>query len=662
MNKEIHMKPSTPQQPTIGKIMPFPTEEHKDIKKRLDSGRSVHTVRINEEFNVYQRGNVYTTPWGQEVIILKVTRLTDVKKYEFYKEVSKVQIARIGDNPNIEIVMLKSYSPEELQMIEREPLNLTILDADRTIEQERLLEVKENFVMAPSSSDFHPEGLYSEEIFGAVATEDRLYRFGYINLRTRIFHPRVYKIIAKLKRSYVDIISGSAHAIWDDEIHDFLPVPHDHKDADTGYSFFMEHFEKIKFEFGSSLNRNDRINLLKKYKDNLHTRRWLVLPAGLRDYKEEGGTAAVEEINKLYTTLISLSKAIPKGGTENPIYNSVRYAMQKKIVEIEEHIYNILDGKKGYVQKMFGARSTTLCTRNVLTAVKMSAESPDDPQFLKLNEAKIPLFQAMKAFQPFIIHGLKRMFLNQIFDPTSEQVGVVDPKTNNLVFARISEQEKGKFLSSDGIIDLINMYKDRSFRTLPATVISEGKPYYLFLVYDEGDKITHLRSQSDLKQFLDRQGRKFDPKLLRPMTYREMFYSVTYFALRTKHVLLTRYPVVGKDGIYPARIHLASSDIGRKVDMLTGFADHSVPVPNYPTVGRPCVDTIAVHPSRMANLGADYDGDLISAVGVFSKNANEEIAVYLNTPGSVVQANGKLSHGGTSDLIALTFLNLSKMD
>jgi len=643
------------------KTIPFPNKDHEKIKQYLDSGRKVHTIRINEEYGIYQRGEIYITSWGQEVIILKVTNLTDIKEYPKYEELSETELKKVGRTTNIEILLIKVYSDEELHMPEREPLNITLVDAEAVIKQEGLMEVTESFVMAPSSTSFHAEGLYSEEIFGEIAAEERLHRFGYINLRARVLHPRVYKILIKLKRSYEDIISGATHAVWDETEKDFLLVPQDHKGANTGYAFFIKHFKDIDFQQGNSLSRNDKINLLDKYKELLYTTKWLVLPAGLRDYKIDGGDASVEQINKYYASLISLSKALPPTATENPMYDSVRYAIQKKVIEVEEHIFNILEGKKGYIQRMFGARSTTLATRNVLASVKMSAESPDNSQYLKLNESRLPLFQAMKAFQPFIIYNTKQMFLHQIFDPTSEQVGVIDPKTLNLIYVRISEQEKGKFLSSDGIIDLINMYRDRAFRELPVTVQSEGKSYYLFLVYDEGDKVTHLRSQSDLKQFLQRQGREFNPKLLRPMTYRELFYTVTFFILRDKHALIVRYPVITKDNIYPSKIHLASTGIGRKVDMLTGFDDHVFSLPNYPIQGKPCVDTISVHPSRIPGLGADFDGDVVSCIGIFSSNANAEIAEYLNSAASIIDPTGELSHGGSSDLIALTFLNLSKM-
>jgi hypothetical protein len=52
--------------------------------------------------------------------------------------------------------------------------------------QVKVLDIKEGM-----SDALHPEGLYSEEIFGRVGSDERLNRFGYFDLKLSIFHPLV---------------------------------------------------------------------------------------------------------------------------------------------------------------------------------------------------------------------------------------------------------------------------------------------------------------------------------------------------------------------------------------------------------------------------------------------------------------------------------------
>ena len=52
--------------------------------------------------------------------------------------------------------------------------------------------------------------------------------------------------------------------------------------------------------------------------------------------------------------------------------------------------------------------------------------------------------------------------------------------------------------------------------------------------------------------------------------------------------------------------------------------------------------------------------DTVSVNSILSKEANEECAEYLNTIRNTIGANGRLAYGWSTDLVTLTFFNLSK--
>lgn len=555
-----------------------------------------------------------------------------------------------------------------MELPKMDPLKLSIMDVDAFVKKENLMEVTSNFVRESSSTKFHPQGLFSEQIFGEVATDIRLVRFGYINLNTRVYHPRIYKTILKLKAFYGEVISGSAYAKYDKTTQSLIKATMDDEDAGTGYSFFVKEFAKIKFKSTGSKQRDDRIEMLSRYKDRLMMTKCIVLPAGVRDLRVDETMAQAEEINKFYNSLLNYCKAIPQGMGDSPMYDVVRYSIQKKLIEIDDYIMSLLDDKTGFLQKKYAARNIALGTRNVISSAAMTGVSIEDPKFLKCGYSGLPLFQATKAFQPLMTFGFKMYYFSQLFAQGSNQVSVIDPKTYNLIYEEVDEATKDKFLSSNGIQDMINDFRDTQNRSRPVCLYTdEGKKYYTFLVYDDGDTVYHLR---DVKQFendynVRNTGKlKFTIDRLRPITYVEMFYFVCYMVTRDKHVMITRYPVAYESSICPSKIHLLSTTPSRTVNMGVVFDDEqslSRPqlLPEYPIVGNPYIDSTVLHPSTLAGYGADFDGDTVSVIGVMSTESNKEVDEYMNSPQSVLKTNLSFSLSFTN-VVDLTLFNMTK--
>lgn len=494
------------------------------------------------------------------------------------------------------------YSPEP------EAFNIWIMDVDARIKAEGLLPVTSQAIHEPSSPDFHPDGLFSERIFGQVGTPMRLVTFGYLDLNTTIIAPIVYKNLVKLSAFYEEIMAGKAYAVFDPLVKDFKRVlgdPEATPAADTGFSFFLKHFPELEFHATESTTRQNRVALITKYRRQALYQRYLVQPAGLRDIQVADGRLSQDDINKLYLQLMALANAIPPG-TTSTLFDAVRYNVQKKAVEIYEYLENFMTGKRGFLQGAYGRRRIALGTRNVITAASYATLTPDDPQAIRPDETKIGLFQTMKGLQPAVVYHIRTALVDPVFGSGDvAAVPLTDPATLQLTYVEVAAKERARFTKTEGIYGWINRFKNADVRNLPITVSAvTGKPYYLCLVYDTGDEVALFRSLTDLEAaFADR---PVDRSKIRPLTWIEALYMVTALAADGCHVFITRYPVTGSESCYPTKIHVTTTQPARVVrirDLLTDTLGRQYP--QYPQLGMPFCDSVTVHASRLPGLGAD---------------------------------------------------------
>ena len=533
----------------------------------------------------------------------------------------------------------------------KDPLNIKLMDVGAFIKEHNLGEVTSPMIHESSSSAFAENGLFSEKLFGAVASEERMFRHAFIRLNCHVFHPVIFQNLQSMKRFYVEIMAGREYAIWDKTEKDFIRASETEQGADTGFSFFLKYFKSINFKKNNSLRREDKINIIIKNQARALIEYCLVVPAGVRDIKEEEGRLEKGSINSLYTSLLSSCKAMPAFGDNDPLYDTVHWSIQRKVVEIYECLMNIMEGKKGFLQGKLAYRHIAGGTRNVITATNMEASEPDSPQAHKPDEVKVPLYQAAKGYSALVIYWMRLLFYSNIVGQGSEAISLIDPENNLLGYVPVDDKDKDLLTSTEGIEKTIDRFRDPDFRFRPVTARSKGKPYYLYLVYDDGKKIYMFRNINEFKQDYDGD---FDIKKLRPLTYIEMLYTATYYASKGRYGLITRYPVTDQQSIFPAKTHLMSTSPARIVTLVANAASgEGEMLPEYPVIGSTVEDVLKFHPSRRAGLGADYDGDTVSWNPIYGEEANKECAKYCDSPQNFILPSGK-TQIGTDDLCAIT--------
>lgn len=492
-------------------------------------------------------------------------------------------------------------------MPEKKALKIGIMPIDEVIKDRELLEVTSPFSKA-SDGSLHEDGLFSETIFGEYASPERLATFGFIDLHCKIIHPRLFQTIMRLKRLYKEICSGKEYAIFDSTTKDFEKSTEYDPHASTGYHYFMKHVKELQYKETESLARATRIRVINAYQDKLFITKYLVLPAGLRDITLQEAHSTTEEINKLYGGLLHLAAAVPVKGYTSPIYDTLRYALQRKAVAIYEYIKNITDGKGGFFQHKYSRRAIALGTRNVISPADMSPTSPGSAQAVKSDETVMPLFQTMKGTQPVVMYYLKSIFFGGVVEEGAAKISVIHPKSYAIQYVTAKVDEKDKFLTSEGMASAITRYRDPNNRHLPVSILDDNdKPYYLYLTYQDNGDLYLIRSLTDFKKTFKESGGKFDAKKVRPLTWAEMFYIATYYATLDKHVMTTRYPITGPESVYPAKVHLVSTAVSDEVTLRQVARPESpgVVLPHFPRFNEISTDSTSPHPSMLALLGGD---------------------------------------------------------
>lgn len=448
------------------------------------------------------------------------------------------------------------------------------------------------------TSNFHEDGLFSITTFGRVGSEERDNNFSFIRLHADVIHPAVFEVLKKLKRLYVDIIMGSAYARWDDETKDFISS--DMLDGQTGFAFFAKHIKDLDPDKRISKKRNMYIDVFNKYKHECLMHNCLVIPAGLRDlYIDGSGREVQDEINDMYRKLIAISNSINIVGakTNDPIIDIPRRNLQLTMNEIYNYLKTMLSGKKGLVQAKWGGRKLVNGTRNVISMMNTAADELHGTRAPSVDDTHIGLYQTLKGASPFVIHELKKRFLDEIFINPSSPTTLIDRKTFKLVDIDLRPEVWDKWGTVAGLEKLIEGFADDTVRNKPIMISG----HYLYLVYETDTEYKLFRNINELpdKSYLEK---------VHPMTYAEFFYLCNPEKYYTFKVLITRYPIDSFNSIYSSNLYLKTTGNAKlKYELGDDWQTHIGFAREYPehALDAAWLNTVAVNPVKLSALGAD---------------------------------------------------------
>lgn len=498
-----------------------------------------------------------------------------------------------------------------------------------------------------NSQVFESEGLFSTDIFGSVGSDERLKKFGYIDMKLGILHPLVYQHILSLKSHYGKILDGTMKARYDSKLKEFVPD----EDGNTGYDYFIQHIHKLQYHNPNNSDlREDKIKLVKKFanKESL-IHQWLVAPAGLRDYViDDQDNPSENEVNDIYRRVMKVANTLATLNIDEErlyLFDKMRIQLQKLSLEIYLYYKSLLDGKKKHIQGKFSKRGITYGTRNVITASANSMKHMDEvtPGY---NDTIIGVYQLSKALGPITFNKLNIMFLSRIFG-SSENVMLVNPNTMKSELKTIPLKLLEKWTSMEGLNSIFDKMKQDSIKSEPITV--DG--YYLMLIYDDGKVVKPIFNTDEIDESMDE-------KYIRPITYIEIVFISIYGVHKKYPATITRYPVTGLGSKYPTKSYLKSTIKSRTVTV--HMLGKEIPMHEYPVLNDRYFNSLSPNFSRLGRQGADFDGDKDAYNILLTDDSVKEIEDKLNSIEYYVTPEGDLTFSLETDNTELIFKHLSR--
>lgn len=534
------------------------------------------------------------------------------------------------------------------------PLNLSLIFAtNEDVKGMVAIETQDTF--DGMTKNFHPRGLFSSEIFGKPGSEYRNRMFSFIDLNVDIIHPHLYATIVKVKSLYGDIMAGRAYAVFDEKLKDF--VPSTIMEGKTGYAFFFDHYPKIAFEERESRARKKNIKLLYKYKDKYWMTRLLVIPAGLRDYQvDTTGKPSEDELNPLYRRVMAFASSLEsfQRGQNTEFLNAQRNNIQVAVQAVFEHLINILKGKKGLIQQHYATRSVMNSTRNVLAAHSPKIDRIGDIRSVSSNQTVVGMYQFLRAFIPNCVKEVRERFSAYVFPTSSGTASLINTKTMKREMVVVGSEHHDLWVTYSGLEKVFASFEDHYVRHQELFI--DG--YAMAMLYDDGKLVRLVFDPEEMPEGYDRRH-------LRVATLTEVLYLCTRRVAHNAYGFVTRFPVAGYGGVYPAGVYLRSTMDSRIVteirdDWTYGSTDDLIG--EFPIRNIGFFDAMTPAVVHLKAMGGDHDGDTGSFTGIWTVEGIEEVKRLMNDWSFYISSDNVMNFSFADDIANWCLLSMTSED
>jgi hypothetical protein len=271
------------------------------------------------------------------------------------------------------------------------------IHVDVFLKEKKALEaITSHQIYFDKSMNFHPQGLYSETIFGVEGSKERRSNYSWIDLNCNVVHPFLYDILEKrIFRRIPDLLSGEA--IFSLDSNNNL-VEDDMGDI-NGMTAFVNNIHKIRFSTGEEGgDRNKIIDVLYKAVDD---RTFFInkLPVISPEYRpiqidEITGDIQIDDLTKLYQKIIMAGTQL--GSVSGQLFDIFSYRMQLFMRDLYELVKVKVSKKEGLIRNHLLGKRVDYSARAVIT-----------PNYkLKVGNVGVPLRLACQLFEPYLIYGI----------------------------------------------------------------------------------------------------------------------------------------------------------------------------------------------------------------------------------------------------------------
>ena len=246
------------------------------------------------------------------------------------------------------------------------------------------------------SFSFHPDGLFSEIIFGSKESHDRKKNFSFIDLHCKVLHPALVKPVEQLNRKAILAINRKASY----RIEKGTLV----EDKDGPINSINSIIENFDVVFGRE--EDDRRRDLKNMLFSYHKRglvfidKCIVMPAGHRDAEvnDADGQLRIDPVNDYYYKIVKHSLQIQSLTiTKGPMYDILSTKMQMLVDELYDYIISKVSKKQGLIRQNILGKRADFTARAVIVG---------GSDLIKPDEIGIPFRALVKLYEPFILFDL----------------------------------------------------------------------------------------------------------------------------------------------------------------------------------------------------------------------------------------------------------------
>jgi len=500
-------------------------------------------------------------------------------------------------------------------------MKLDILNVDRFVQVNRLERVTDTIFFEKDGTPTE-RGLFSYRIFGRPGSEQRREKFAYIDLGAKLMHPAIYKACTQLDRKFEAIVAGTRFVrvgaggkLEDDEVGGW-----------TGIDAIHDHWDEIKWGAEGKGQRKERIRLLRGVtQSEAFVTKWPVIPALYRDVDtRDKGRPEISPENSLYVQLLAADAGAVTGFSI--LDGSRRRRAQEALLELHQALLDKTAKKRGLIQYGLISKFIDYSVRGVLSGPKIMAANRAEEMEVQFGSLGIPLHLCLNLFLPFVIKDLDERLARLRGDQESVVVSQPDGTAKRLEIPPAVRAEIGSDLYKRWISHFM---RSQESRTDPLSVRTQRGDEFILPLYDG--------------------------VLGRPTTLADLLFISVSTVTADKHVLFTRYPVEDFRAPHFGRVTILTTE--RTAPKNVGGSEY----PRYPVLDGKEVwlDAFRLHNSYAAAMGADYDGDTIRAIGLFSQEANAEAARMISSPAYIVDGQGRFSRK-TANEATLTLYSLTK--
>jgi len=504
-------------------------------------------------------------------------------------------------------------------------MKVDVFDVDSFVKVNHLQEVT-NPIYLGADGQPTKDGIFSYEIFGYPGSRERKEIFAYIDFKAHVMNPLIYKYVSLMDKRIKSVImsedlfyiNAQGELIKDNEMKN--------PKSGTGLKWLYTNWEKIKFKKNGSTIRDTKIDLLNKLKKNeIFVSKWPVIPAGYRDVnfaKESSGRIEIDDICKFYIRLISLAKSSSTTLEMGFVGNLNLYKIQEALYELYSYLTDKLSGKTGYTRNYLLGKNIDYSARAVISTDSKSDKETYKDVLVKESEMGIPIHMLCACFKPFIIKEIRDLLINDFRE--KKRIVLFNKEGSKTIDASLTAET----ITEDTINQMISLFENSQ----------EDRFNEIYFIDKNGKKVPCMIMYNQL-------GRVF--------TLADLLYIACWFVIKDKYVFATRFPVESHQSVNIFKPVIVSTERTVKFNVdknTTEDFDKDLIFENYPDINcKLWRDSAILDNTTTTIFGADFDGDMLSIYGVFSKDANDQLAKLIKDKRTVLNARGGSSRTCTND-------------